>query len=61
MLKRANLKKRKMTKAIPYKNLLLMPGSRAYELFTSKDPDERAKLDKHIKEVENNYFKLIKG
>ena len=50
-----------MTKAITYENLLLMPGSRAYELFTSKDPDERAKLDKHLKEVENNYFKLVKG
>jgi hypothetical protein len=50
-----------MTKSIPYKHLLLMPGSRAYELFTSKDPDERAKLDKHLKEVENNYFKLVKG
>ena len=50
-----------MNKAIPYKNLLLLPGSRAYELFTSKDLEERAKLDKHIKEVESNYFKLVKG
>lgn len=50
-----------MTKATPYKNLLLMPGSRAYELFNSKDPEERAKLDKHIKEVESSYFKLVKG
>lgn len=50
-----------MTKSIQYKHLLLMPGSKAYELFTSKDPDERAKLDKHLKEVENNYFKLVKG
>ena len=54
-------KMRTMNKSIPYKNLLLMPGSRAYEIFTSKDPDERAKLDKHLKEVENNYFKLVKG
>lgn len=48
-------------KAIPYKDTWLFPGSTAYELYFSKEQDARAKLDKHLKEVNQRYYDLMKG
>jgi len=40
-----------MKDAVWYKDSWLMKGSKAYELYNSKDPDERKKLEKHYKEL----------
>lgn len=46
------------SKAIPYKNTWLFPGSEAHRLYSEKQCD---KLDKHLKEVERKYYELMKG
>lgn len=52
-----------MKNAVFYKNSWLMKGSKAKELYdlwnASKDDDAKKKLDKHCKEVSDNYRKLI--
>lgn len=51
-----------MKNAIKYRDLWLMPGSKAKELYDnyrkSNDNKERKKLDDHLKEVVNTYNKL---
>lgn len=49
------------SKAVPYKDTWLFPGSTAYELYFSKEQDARAKLDKHLKEVNQRYYDLMKN
>lgn len=44
------------TKAIKYKDWWLAPGSTAFHLHEEKKTQE---LDKHLKDVQNNYHKLI--
>jgi hypothetical protein len=46
--------------AVPYKGTMLAPGSRAFELYHSKDPKAKQELDKHLKELDANYAKLTK-
>jgi hypothetical protein len=46
------------SKAILYKDTWLFPGSTAYELYLLKQYD---KLDKHLKEVNQRYYDLMKG
>ena len=48
------------SRAMPYKDTWLFPGSVAFELYYSKEPDARAKLDKHLKEVNQRYYDLMK-
>ena len=48
------------SRAIPYKDTWLFPGSVAFELYFSKEPDAKAKLDKHLKEVNQRYYDLMK-
>jgi hypothetical protein len=45
------------SKAIPYKNTWLFPGSTAYELYSAGDFE---KLDRHLKEVQQRYYDLMK-
>lgn len=48
-------------KEVLYKGLLLQRGSKAYELYhDTKDPDAKKKLEKHIKEVLQQYKELTK-
>jgi len=44
-------------KEIHYKNLYLQRGSVAYDLYQDSKID---KLDKHLKEIQEKYFKLLK-
>ena len=44
------------SKAIKYKDWWLSPGSIAFHLHEEKKSQE---LDKHLKDVQNNYHKLI--
>lgn len=43
-------------RAVPYKGMWLFPGSDAFKLYTD---GELAKLDKHLKEVEQRYRELL--
>lgn len=43
-------------RAVPYKGMWLFPGSDAYFLYHA---GELAKLDKHLKEVEQRYRELL--
>lgn len=44
--------------AVWYKGIWLAPGSESLELYQSKDPKDRQKLDKHLKAQELAYNKL---
>lgn len=44
-----------MRNAIPYKDVLLMPGSRAHMLADTKQHKE---LEVHMREVESTYLRL---
>lgn len=45
--------------AVEYKGVWLAPGSQAFELYHSKDPKARAKLDAFMKEVDERERRLL--
>ena len=47
--------------AVHYKGVWLAPGSQAFELYHSKDPKARQKLDQHMKEVDARDKALTQG
>lgn len=49
------------SKAILYKGVYLMPGSRALELYheSRKDPDKTKELNQHMKELQYNEDRLL--
>ena len=54
-------------KQVIYKNLVLMKGSKALELWQnwqdakSNRNTEQAKLDQHLKDIESKYYKQMIG
>lgn len=45
--------------AVLYKDIYLAPGSQAFELYHSKKPEDRKKLDQLLKEVDVNEKALL--
>ena len=48
-----------MKNAVWYRDSWLMKGSQAYELFQSKEPEDRKKLERHVKELNKQAQELL--
>lgn len=44
--------------AVKYNGIYLAPGSEAMALYQSKKPEDRKKLDLHLKKLDQDYRKL---
>ena len=44
--------------AVRYNDTMLAPGSTAFELFHSKNPDDKKKLAQHMKELDRKELQL---
>lgn len=45
--------------AVLYRNIYLAPGSKAFELYHSKKPEDKKKLDQLLREVDSNEKALL--